>query len=598
MCADGTPLTPASSPVVVLQGSNRDMGRQYATQVLEIYGSFIFSWHASRAFSESEHHEISRWESELATHVPEVLSFAAGVAEGARRAGIPFSDEHAVAMFTGTRSPAAEARPFALAQSSSQEDSLVAAYLGFDEKVAMRETPSPCSGAMAWGTASGDGSLVGASSTDHDCTFQATIVAFPERGNSFVYTPYSANGSIPILGHFFLGGHPGLNSQGLAYVHHNGSTMGEPQDQWGYGVRRGPTVMHILQYCDTAREALDFMLTLPVGDSGISQGTAGGMFADADYGFSLEARAGAPAATRPILREHTRDRTGRSHSFLYGTNNALAPESGHLNAAPKQGKGYEYSLEGGWYTFDPQVINAGTPGESIKRRITKNSEGRNRFFHKHLTNHSGQLDLETFTALYRTSGAIPEGDFDAVCERYHRGEQWDCAPGHRSNAFVVSFRAARGELPVYRACIGPLNRAVNSRDPGHGYYYFDETNAFWELTLTSSPDGLLDPAWTVAEERLCRARAAAHAVPGDFAGREQFISWLEDADRHLRQAELAKAEALQDQGDVRLACLARALRHTHWAQVRAAQVLDALEPPATLADLDSPSGSPHRSTQQ
>ena len=37
------PLVPAICPVVVLQGSHRDMGRQYAKQVIDIYGPWIFA---------------------------------------------------------------------------------------------------------------------------------------------------------------------------------------------------------------------------------------------------------------------------------------------------------------------------------------------------------------------------------------------------------------------------------------------------------------------------------------------------------------------------------------------------------------------------
>ncbi|MDO8776290.1 MAG: hypothetical protein Q7K57_47790 [Burkholderiaceae bacterium] len=580
--ADGVPLTPTSSPVVVLQGSNLDMGRQYAAQIIQIYGSFILASHARRRFSEFETLEIQKWEAQLAKHMPEILDFAKGISFGAMSAGLKMDYLHALAIFTGTLPPATEARPFALAQSLSQDDSMVAAYLGFDEKTSTKEVPSPCSGTCAWGEATTDGSLVGASSTDHDCTFQATIVAFPDRGNHFVFTPYSANGSIPILGHFYMGGHPGINSKGLAYVHHNGSTMGEPKSEWGYGVRRGPTVMHILQFCDTAKEALEFMLQLPVGDCGISQGTAGGMFADRTYGFSLEARPGSPSAPRPINRELTYDREGKGYQFLYGTNNALAPEAGHLNAAPNFGKGFDYTLEGGWFTFDPTVINSGTPGESIKRRITKNSEGRNRFFHKVLMGIYGDIKLSDVTALYRTSGSIPDGDFEEISKRYHQGEQWDCAPGHRANAFVVSFRSCGEGYPLYRACIGPLNRAVNSRDPGHGYYYYDETSAFWELSLAESPIAVVEYASHVARKRFNSAYTALESLSVDSNAREQLKNWLQSASTHLEQAQNAQGRVTQLHGDERMAAISGTLREYHWAQVRAGQVINAIYPPSTL----------------
>jgi hypothetical protein len=574
------PLVPTICPIVVLKGSNRDMGRQYARQVIEIYGPWIFARQAARTFTEAERAELRRWEAELGRHMPEILDFARGWAEGASASGLPMSYDQALAIWTGARPPARQPRPMAFATSDEHDDKVTAAYLGVAAP-APEAVEDMCSGMCAWGEGTADGELIAGATTDHDCTFQATIVAYPDEGHAFIYTPFSANGSIPALGDFFMAGHPGMNDRGLAYVHHGGANTGEPESEWGYGVRRGPATFHILQFADDARAARDMQLRWPVGDSGISLGTPGGLFADRGYGFSLEARAGAPAAPRPIVREHSYDAFGTAFDFLYANNNALAPESGHLNVPPPAG--YRYSLAGGWFTFDPDQI-AAEPGAKMFRRLnTKNSECRNRYAYRTLMLGYGAIDLDYMTMAYRQSGTIPPGDHDEVCARWHAGEQWDCSTAHRANAFTAVLSPRAGDGGVYRGCVGPANRAVNCRDPGHGYYYFDETNAFWELRLGPTPEAMADEAAGRARRELDAARRRRAALPADHAGLALFDGWLDEADRAAQDGAGALRAARGAGGDTRWSALARALRCFTRAQVRSAQVRDAIDPPPASA---------------
>lgn len=578
--ADGVPLVPAICPIVILQGSNYDMGRQYAQQVIEVYGGWVFTQHAERTLSPVELEEIRRWEAELRRFMPEVLDFVRGWSDGASASGVSMTYDNVLAIWTGTRSFSREVRPMAFAQSDRHDDKITAAYLGVNSQAKQAELADMCSGVCAWGEATPDGSLVAASTTDHDCTFQATIVAFPDQGNSFIYTPFSVNGSIPVLGRFFMGGHPGMNSKGVAYVHHGGANTGEPQEQWGYGIRRGPATFHILQFANSAAQARDMQLAWPVGDTAISLGTAGGLFADSMYGFSLEARSGCPDDPQPIIREATYDAVGKAYDFLYANNNALSPHSGHLNAAPRSG--YQYSLAGGWFTFDPKVIFAEPGGVAFRRLNTKNSEGRNRFHYRVMMEGYGRTDQDYLTALYRTGGDIPPGDFHDVSARWNAGEQWDCSPAHRSNAFTVVMRPNAENTGVYRGCVGPAERSLNCRDPGHGYYYHDETNAFWELTLAASPLEVAAHAERVAEEGILAASEALREFDGCPSGKAELQRLLS-----MGEAELASGKRSgfdPDAPDALLATLSRKVRAFTRAQVRANQVTEAVFRPASLAD--------------
>lgn len=582
--SEGIALVPSICPVVVLQGTNRDMGRQYARQVIEIYGGWIFEQQAVRVLSDAEHGEIRNWEQQLRQHMPEILDFVEGWVEGAAQAGHPIAHDNVLAIWTGTRPYSREIRPFALADSDGTNDKTIAAYLGVGTEPGEKrgEITDLCSGVCAWGEATADGRLVAASTTDHDCTFQATIVAFPAEGNNFIYTPFSVKGSIPIIGRDYMGGHPGMNNKGVAYVHHGGASTGEPRDQWGYGVRRGPSTFHALQFANSAAEARDMQLSYPVGDAGITLGTAGGMYADSRNGFSFEARSGCPDKPNPIIRESSFDALGKSYDFLYANNNALSPRSGHLNAAPSYG--YQYSLAGGWFTCDPKVIYEEPGGIAIRRLLTKESEGRNRFHYRYMMEGYGRIDFDYMLSFYRTGGEIPPGSFEEVSARWDAGEKWDCSPAHRSIASTFIMKPDNGDAGIYQACIGPADRSLVCRDPGHGYYYYDETNTFWELTLAASPTAVLDHARARALDDIDHARAALETFDGSPCGRAELERLLAKAERDRDlAASLQPVETGAGQADdTTLSTIARAIRALTRAQVRAKQVTEAVSPPRGL----------------
>lgn len=572
--AGNTPLVPNVSPVVVLQGSNAEMGAQYAQQVIDIYGPWIFAQQARKAFTDTEVLEISRWEAELQRLTPEVLAFAAGMARGCTEAGLRMSRQQAVAIWTGIRPPAREARPMAFAQMDGDSDArITAAYLGVSARTLSTETDL-CSGICAWGRATADGSLIAGSSTDHDCTFQATIVAFPDEGNPFIYTPFSANGSIPVLGNFHMAGHPGMNAAGLAYVHHGGANTGEPQAQWGYGVRRGPATFHLLQFASDAADARKRLQAFPVGDAGISLGTVGGLFADAQQGFSLESRPGAPNSPHPIVREHSLDVLGETFDFLYANNNAMAPESGHLNCPPEAG--YRYTVAGGWFTLDWNVIQSEPGPKAFRRLNTRSSEGRNRYAYRRMMERYGRIDLEYMKAVYRQGGDMPLGTLEQLQRLWQAGSPWNSSTAHRGNAFTAVMRPQCGEGGRYLGCIGPAHRAVQARGPEHGYHYVDETNTFSEIELRRSPEAVLEAALELAHERCQQGRTALKQLGTKHPAFALFSNWLGEAGHALVGLSVTGAVDPAAPRTRQLARIATTLRSTVRAQVRATQVTEAI----------------------
>jgi hypothetical protein len=106
--AGGVPIVPQINPVIILQGSDFEMGRQYAQQVVEIFGKWVFARHAAHPFSPAEKAELSRWEAQIQQHAPEIIGFCQGWAAGATEAGVAMSYEDVLNIWTGCRPPASE----------------------------------------------------------------------------------------------------------------------------------------------------------------------------------------------------------------------------------------------------------------------------------------------------------------------------------------------------------------------------------------------------------------------------------------------------------------------------------------------------------
>jgi hypothetical protein len=442
-----------------------------------------------------------------------------------------------------------------------------------------------CSGCCAWGEGTTDGRLVTGSTTDHDCTYQATIIAFPDTGNSFIYTPFSVNGFVPVLGHFYMAGHPGMNNKGLAYVHHGGGFhFHEPIKEWGYGLRRGTTTFHILRYANNSQQARDMELSWAVGDNGTSLGSPGGFYADSTYGYVLESRAGAPDSPSPIIREHSYDEEGNEYDFLYATNNMIAHASGETDDVPAgtyglSVEGYTHSVIGGWYTHGPMKVSGDTPVQAWRRMNTKDSECRNRHLFNTLKKGYGKVSVEYMKMVYRRSGTIPPGPYAEVAAYWEAGEQWDCSAAHRGNAFTAVTKPDNGNEGIYLGCIGPAKRSLQIRAPSHGYYYYDETNAFWNLKLVGSPSEVAAAAKVQAQADMNVARAEMAKLSSNYAGLTALNTLYKKAENDHASGMDALQRAESMGGNNRLYKYAKATRAFTRSQVRVRQIINALVPP-------------------
>ncbi len=549
---DDVPLLPEINPVVILQGSDEEMGYQYAQQLIEIFGPWILQLESSNTFTDEDLVELRRWEVQLESHAPEILGFCRGWARGATDNGVEMTYDQVLDLWTGHKPP-------------------LRGYLGED---GLPTLGMPlCSGAAAWGRATKDGKLVTASTGDHDPAFTVTVVAYPETGNSFMYTPFGATGAVPKGGPLFLFGHPAMNSAGVAYVHHGGGPKWiEPKETWGYGIRRAASVFHIMRFANSAGEARQMEEAFPIGDNGSGDpGTAGGFYADDEYGYVFESR------RDPVLIREA-GLMGEI-DFLYATNAPVHPKVAEAPWRADTSGEWSFDENAGWLPpTAPGKINFQTFLLSLKKPhiiglewAGYNSFHRNRSMFNILNRGVGNIDLNYMKMMYRRSGTLPAGSRKQIVAGYSKGEWGEIPASNSANATVTIMKPSEG---IFAHCVGPARRGLSPLSAKQfAHPIRNETNAFWELKLGDSPGDLVGYARKVASEYIGEAKELLAQLDQSSPAQVRLMGFLETAISEIVAGDKSRSNGVTSQ--------ARIARAYSRAQVRARQVINALAPPAT-----------------
>jgi hypothetical protein len=413
-----------------------------------------------------------------------------------------------------------------------------------------------------------------------------TVVAFPETGNNFVLSLFSATGDVPIAGPVYMMGHPGMNNKGLAYVHHGGELrMVEPKEHWGWGIRRGTSVFHTLRYASNVRQAQELELSYPVGDVGRPMGSVGGFYADSSSAFVLESRKDPVVVRRAGVMGET--------DFLYANNSALHPDSGQAGWMQTQPENWLWDPHGGWHPARlvvPEVF--ARPGRahpadrvtSLLAYMYHNSYERSRYAHEVMDRAVGHVDLEYVKSIYRQSGTVPPGRWAEVAAAYKSTGHWGvCAIGHAGNALVAVMQPDDGDEGIYAVCAGTAARglAPNVPNPSGGPLY-GETNAFWELKLAGSPAAVAAYAGQKACECLEEAGEALADLAASEGAYKPVKALLDLAKREFEDGRDYEGAARDAVAEDAIYEWARATRAYTRAQVRALQVSQSLFPPSGL----------------
>ncbi len=563
--ADGVPLVPEINPICILKGSDYEMGYQYAQQLIEIFGSWILEKKANREFTSKEREYIREWEKQLSKYTPEILRMIEGWAAGAKDAGVSMSYEDVLELWTGHKPPEIN-------------------HMGIKEGPPDRLPLPLCSGLAAWGNATVDGELITGSSGDHDCTFMVTIIAFPETGNNYIISFFSAIGDIPFIGNQFMFGHPGLNNKGLAYVHHGGEPkMIEKKNLWGYGLRRGASILHILRFANNAKKARDIELSYPVGDVGFPNGTIGGFYADKTYGYVIESR------KDPLII-----RDAEEENFLYANNSVIHQKCENTEWIKNYREEWLWDKNGGWFPSRFKNLNLFHRDKDLMANVLKrmkfiynNSYYRNLYLYNMMKKAVGSINLDYVKMIYRFSSEFPSGDFKELIKDYKKNGTWGrISTGSPSNALVSIMKPENGDGGVYSLCVGPEARGLaptGMRPIGkkelNGNPIFGETNAFWELRLDSNPLKVVLAARKKAEDyiKLAYTEFKKHEIKNN---NNEFLEDLLNSakDEYNRGSNFQNLEENAEK-NYSLYNYARALRAFTRAQVRALQGYNYLSPP-------------------
>jgi hypothetical protein len=566
--AGDAPVVPGVCPVVILRGSNREMGYQYAQQLVQIFGPWILEKKARRKFSDEATSEIKKWEEQLLSYAPEIPEMCEGWAEGATDIGIEMSYTDVLEIWTGHMPPRTT-------------------YMGRGDKISDVPPPIACSGAAAWGRATKDGRLVTGSSGDHDPSFPVVIMAYPDTGNNFMFTTFSAVGDIVLVGSQHMFGFPGINNKGLAYIEHGGQPrMIEPKKYWGYGLRRAASVFHILRYADNAKEALRMELESPVGDVGMDNGTIGGFFADSTYNYVLESRK-APV----IIRES--GHMGET-DFIYANNSAMHKEAAKagwmLNNQEKE-KDWRWDEHGGWHPekfsgFKLAELFKGGEGQAISalRGMYSGCLKRNLYHYNVLSRAAGEIDMEYMKMIFRNSGTIPPGPWKAINKEYNKSGKWgEISVGNSSNGIITVTAPDNGNNGLYAVCTGEAKRGVAPTSPFLASFcpMYSETNAFWEIKLADSPENASRHACMKAKEYLAETDGllAENKKITNLRTLDYLKRLKDEAEEDLRKGERMMEDAAGLDGREAVYEWSRAARAFTRAQVKALMVHDIILPP-------------------
>ncbi|MGB8451273.1 MAG: hypothetical protein WCD89_02985 [Anaerocolumna sp.] len=363
--------------------------------------------HAGKTFNKKEMANLKKWEQMHQTHTPEIIDFVKGWAHFSKERNMDLTYEDILDLWVGHKEPAS---------------SYLNAESGIPEL-----PPLACTALAAWSEATEDGRLVVGATGDHDMSYQITIAMWPDDGNPLIFTTFEATGTLPTVGPNWFFGHPGMNAKGLAYVHHGGGPkLLEPLSEWGYGIRRGASVLHNLRYKSSAKEALEQELEWPIGDIGYGdQATVGGFYADDNYGYIIESRKD-PVCIREagILDEK---------DYLFSNNSVMHPNAIQSEWMKKIKDLWIWDQDGGWRPKKPQGMTKSLgmifkwftgqmkTDELMSRGMIFaywNSYNRNLFLNRIAKNYLGKMNPSNMKEVYRTTGTMPEGDFKTLKKNY------------------------------------------------------------------------------------------------------------------------------------------------------------------------------------
>jgi len=227
-------LPPDILPIVILSGSDYEMGYQYGQQAGHyIQENKVEAWaEALGRFSRTEVERTLRANQHfIRKYTPQWIETMKGMADGATAAGFEISYSDVLLLNCTLPKPETSAYP-----EGAEKDSL---------------PPKSCSVCSAWGSSTKDGGLIGMDTLDGggEAFYGVVIVAFPDKGNHYICGARAGE-----IGDHFL-----MNNKGLMVGNSGGG--GSPRDiDNNYGLSWSCSLTHLVRFANNAAEARDMIL--------------------------------------------------------------------------------------------------------------------------------------------------------------------------------------------------------------------------------------------------------------------------------------------------------------------------------------------------
>jgi hypothetical protein len=548
--AGDVPLTPNVRPVIVVSGSDYDMGYQWYRQIVEIYGRQPLLERGGRQFNPEEAEALKAWQWHIKKYTPEMENLLKGMVSAAKDAGIPMTYEQLLAKWLP--------REYVVALRHKQKLPPGLQVSQNAEECSDCAEESDCSGFAAWGSATRDGRLIAGGSGDHEIiigdneirSFEYMLLAIPESGNAYILS--TSTGCC---------WHASMNNKGVTMFHHGATGYNmrykKPEEQdFGYGVPNNMITMHVLRNAKSAQEAVDLVLSLPSPDDRI-----GGAWADVKgNAFVVESRNN-PRVVRKAGDHGERD-------FIYSTNNNLSKLlSNTYEESP--GKPIEYVEFAGWLGDQGSM-------ESIPRNLS---------IRNLLHNYHGLVDRDFAEMMWRF-GPDPAPRYKSLeqaDEDFYKlqGRTWNSHISETGNAMVGILMPDDGDKGTILISQGTVARQNYPHWPGGRVYRIGATFSFYQLQLNSTPRNVMNDSRTRARYELSYADVELRKLNYQDVAYAPLDAIFNEAVTEWQKGQYYSGRAGSAEGNESVILLGKATRAFARSQALAKQVYNSLVAPAT-----------------
>lgn len=574
---EGVPMPPPVRPVIILSGTDYDIGYQYFQQLVQIFGTSLPSYQYDveavyrrdkihrNSYSSGEMCALHKFETAIKAHAPEWIDIMRGMADGATANGVNINYTDLLyhyAIFERM----ADWGPKTLHDSVFKNDSNSDCDLGVTaqdatsllQKERDAKFEATCSGFAAWGATTRDGKLIAAGSgDDSEGSFSATVVVFPKTGNNYITEPFN------LVGFGGFPNHPSMNNRGLVNPHHGGSSY-PGKEQWTFNaVPRGIANMHTIRFANNADEAYKLHMSYSPGSNNL--GTAA---------FYVDVNVGKNDSKQHAFVVEGRDPLGVRHpgdngegEFIYATNNWFSDNFPKRGGTKVPHAGYWH--DDSWYWW---------------------SISRNKMMYEFLSGNQGKVDADFIKMMYRYPSKVNEArkleDIDAT---YRNGNGSDYTPaiGSTDNSTIAIAIPDDGNNGVYYVSTGPIARQTGPAYPGAHLYQPDKTFSWFQLRLAEDPRAVTEAARAQARQNIDAAKKELSTGRLKSTVAQPLREILRKAENRLAEGEDQLRDAAGDNkadGKNAVYGYSKATRLFTAAQAYANQVYEALIPPPIPSD--------------